>query len=148
VCRRAGQLKSALDSYTRGAKLEQDWQLDDSYNRTNAIILTLLIDPGRLPALVGEIEKTAELIRSQVDRTRRDQWWAWADLGVLNLLVGRQHDALWAYDHFASTGALRGDYESTLTVLRELRASLFQVQPARAAALAGTIEHLEAAREG
>lgn len=73
---------------------------------------------------------------------------AWADLGVLNLLNGRQHDALWTYDHFASAGALRGDYESTLTVLRELRASLSRVQPARAAAFAGAIEHLDAARRG
>ena len=148
VYRRTGQLVSARNSYTRGAKLEREWQLDDSYNRTNAIILTILVDPGRLPALVGEIEKTAELVRSQVDRTRRDQWWAWADLGVLNLLDGRQHDALWAYDHFADTGALHGDYESTLTVLRKLRTSLSRLQPARAAAFAEAIEHLEAARQG
>ena len=148
VYRRAGQLESALDSYIRGTELEQDWQLDDSYNRTNAIILTLLVDPGRMPALIGEIEQAAELVRSQVDRTRRDQWWAWADLGVLSLLDGRQRDALWAYDHFAGTGARRGDYESTLTVLRELRTSLSRVQPERAAEFAGAIEHLEATRGG
>lgn len=148
VYRRAGQLESALDSYIRGTELERDWQLDDSYNRTNKIILTLLIDPGRMPALIGEIEQSAEHVRSQVDGTRRDQWWAWADLGVLSLLDGRQRDALWAYDHFAGSGARRGDYESTLTVLRELQDSLSRVQPERAAAVAGAIEHLEATRGG
>lgn len=148
VYRRAGQLESALDSYTRGTELERDWQLDDSYNRTNKIILALLVDPGQMPALIGEIEQAAELVRSQVDRTRRDQWWAWADLGVLSLLDGRQRDALWAYDHFAGSGARRGDYESTLTVLRELRTRLSRVQPKRAVEFAGAIEYLEATRRG
>jgi tetratricopeptide (TPR) repeat protein len=99
VYRRAGQLGPALDSYTRGTELEIEWQLDDTYNRTNKIILALLLDPGNLSALVAEIEQTADLVRSQVDRTRRDQWWAWADMGLLSLLAGRPRDAMWAYDH-------------------------------------------------
>ncbi|MDQ3274938.1 MAG: hypothetical protein M3Q39_07890 [Actinomycetota bacterium] len=146
IYRRAGQLESALDSYTRGAELERDWLLDDSYNRTNRITLSILVDPGRVPALAGEIAETTELVRSQVDRTRRDQWWAWADLGTLSLLDGRLRDALWAYDHFSGSGARRGDYESTLSVLRELTTAVSGVRPEHAWAFAAAIEHLEAAR--
>jgi tetratricopeptide (TPR) repeat protein len=146
VYRRAGQLRPALDSYTRGAELEIEWQLDDTYNRTNKIILALLLDPENLPALVGEIEQTADLVRSQVDRTRRDQWWAWADMGLLSLLSGRPRDAMWAYDHFADTGARRGDYESTISVLRELKAALSAAAPERSAELAAAIDNLDASR--
>lgn len=144
--RRAGQLDFALDSYAYGAKLERDWHLDDSYNRTNKIVLALLVDPRRLPVLVDEIGQAADLVRSQVDRTRRDQWWAWADLGLLSMLDGRQRDALWAYDHFAEAGARRTDYESTLTVMRELQTHLSGVYPEQAAAFIEAIEHLEATR--
>jgi hypothetical protein len=142
--RRAGQLEPALDSYTHGAEIEREWHLDDSYNRTNKIVLALLVDPGRLPALADEIGQAADLVHSQVERARRDQWWAWADLGLLSLLGGRPHDALWAYDHFAESGARRTDYESTLTVMRELQTRLSGVQPELAAAFTEAIEHLAA----
>jgi tetratricopeptide (TPR) repeat protein len=144
--RRAGQLKPALDSYTRGAELETEWQLDDTYNRTNKIIFALLLDPRSLPALIDEIEKTADLVRSQINRTRRDQWWAWADMGLLSLLAGRPRDARWAYDHFAATGARRGDYDSTMSVLRELEAALSAHAPERSQELAAAIAHLETSR--
>ncbi|MGH3912618.1 MAG: hypothetical protein ACRDTC_04310 [Pseudonocardiaceae bacterium] len=95
---------------------------------------------------MDEIGQAADLIRGQVERTRRDQWWAWADLGLLSMLDGRPCDALWAYDHFAESGARRTDYESTLTVMRELQTHLSGVHPERAAAFTEAIEHLEATR--
>lgn len=140
--RRAEQLEAALDSYTRGSELERDWRLNDSYNRTNKIAIALLIDPAQLPELADEIKQAAQMIRGQVDRTRRDQWWAWADLGLLSLLDGRQRDAQWAYQQFEASGARRGDYEKTLAVLRKLHTSLATVQPALATTIARVIENL------
>jgi TIR domain len=75
---------------------------------------------------------------------RRDQWWAWADYGLVNLLGDRVPEAQRAYDRFQRTGARRVDYESVLGVLRPLRDRLEQSQPFLAAEFTRTIDTLEA----
>lgn len=141
--RRDGQLPEALESYRRGADLEAEWQLDDSYNQTNKILLSLLSRAATLTELGDEISRVAELVRVQVDGTRRDQWWAWADLGLLRLLEGRLADALWAYDHFTEAGARPADYGSTLTVLRQVRAELSPAPPGLLDDVSVAIDRLE-----
>jgi tetratricopeptide (TPR) repeat protein len=143
IYRRAGRVDEAVDTYRKGMELERRYRLDDSYNRTNWIALQVLEDPDQLPALAGHIEDAVSLIGAQVEGPRRDQWWAWADYGLVSLLGNRVPEARRAYDRFRRTGARRVDYESVLGLLRLLRDRLAPSQPALAAEFAQTIASLE-----
>jgi tetratricopeptide (TPR) repeat protein len=144
IYRRAGRVEDAVRAYRQGMELEQRHRLDDSYNRTNWIAVQVLDDPERLPALSADIEAAVSLIAAQVEGPRRDQWWAWADYGLVNLLGDRVPEARRAYDRFQRTGARRVDYESVLGVLRPLRDCLEQSRPFLAAEFTQTIDTLEA----
>jgi tetratricopeptide (TPR) repeat protein len=143
IYRRAGRVDDAVSTYRKGMELERRHRLDDSYNRTNWIALQVLDDPERLPALSDDIEDAVSLIGAQVEGPRRDQWWAWADYGLVSLLGNRVPEARRAYDRFRRTGARRVDYESVLGLLRSLRDRLAPSQPALAAEFAQTITSLE-----
>ncbi len=140
--RRAERIAEALDAYRRGMEIEREYRLDDSYNLTNWIVLQLLDEPALLPALSGDIEDAIALIQVQVEGPRRDQWWAWADLGLVCHLGRRVREARRAYDHFQQAGARRVDYQSVLEVLRSLQRRLEPSEPALAAELAETIKTL------
>jgi len=122
IYRRDGKVPEGIAAYGHGKEIEQRYQLDDSYNRTNWIVLTLLQDPAQLGALDPEINEAIDLIRAQVQGPRRDQWWAWADLGLVCQLGGRVREADEAYAHFRQAGARPADYESVLPVLKQLQA--------------------------
>ena len=146
VYRRAGRLPAALEAYSEGHRIETEWGLDDSYNLTNSITIRVLIDPARLPDLAGEIDQAIELVRRQVETTRRDQWWAWADLGQLFLLRGRVSEAIWAYHQLARTHARPIDYESITAVLRALERSLAASDPDHAALCTQALTWVEKGR--
>jgi hypothetical protein len=101
--------------------------LADIYNRTDVITLEVLRDPGRLPALGVTVQETLAVVQAQTEGQRRTQPWAYADLGLLNLLAGRDHAARTAYLNFVRTGPERPYAESTLDVLRALRAAVATV---------------------
>lgn len=143
IYRRADRIGDAIVAYRKGMELERDYRLDDSYNRTNWIALQVLDNPERLPALSEEIEEALNLIAAQVEGPRRDQWWAWADYGLVSLLGSRIPEARRAYDRFRRTGARRVDYQSVLGVLRPLRDRLASSQPSLAAEFTRTIQTLE-----
>jgi tetratricopeptide (TPR) repeat protein len=117
ILRRAGRLDEALQAYKAGLSFETD----DSYNLTNALTLELVIAPGRLRDLEQRIADARAEVERQVP-LRANQWWAWADLGLLELLSGREDRALAAYSHFAAAGARASDYDSTISVLEQLSA--------------------------
>ena len=83
-----------------------------------------MIDPTNLEEKRPEIQEGIKKIEEQVQGKRRDQWWAWADLGLFNVLMGNDEAAFNAYGHFTELGARAQDYESTLTVLSQLLDSL------------------------
>jgi hypothetical protein len=143
ILRRAGLAQEALNSYVAGCKLEDDWQLDDSYNRTNRIVLSLLVGDQTPTDLRAEVSRVEAIVRKQVDGTRRRQWWAWADLGLLSLVNGDVSGALWAYENFRREGARPSDYRSTLSVLRELHAAIGTSAPALAPGFAAAEAFLE-----
>jgi tetratricopeptide (TPR) repeat protein len=143
IYRRAGRVDDAVRTYGKGMELERRHRLDDSYNRTNWIALQVLKDPDQLPDLAEHIEDAASLIGAQVEGPRRDQWWAWADYGLVSLLGNRVPEARRAYERFRRTGARRVDYESVLGLLRSLRDRLAPSQPALAAEFTQTITSLE-----
>lgn len=119
--RRAGQHDEALEAYRRGAQLETDHRLDDTYNRTNVIMLEVLLHPERLERMTPEIDAVTAIVQHQVEGTRRTQSWAWADLGLLKLLGGHNSAADLAYRNYARTAPKRAYVNSTVTVLRQVR---------------------------
>jgi tetratricopeptide (TPR) repeat protein len=143
IYRRAEMIPGGIDAYHHGMKIEQQYRLDDSYNLTNWIVLQLLDDPARLPALTGEIDDAIGLIQVQVEGPRRDQWWAWADLGLVCHLGRRVREARGAYEHFRQAGARRVDYQSVLVVLSSLEERFSPLEPELAAELNETIQSLE-----
>ena len=122
IFRRAGRLADALAAYKTGLHFESG----NSYNLTNSIVLELLINCSELEELKANIAAARDEVRRQVESYRSSQWWAWADLGLLELLCGREDQALDAYKHFATTGARASDYDSTISVLEELSAKCNQ----------------------
>lgn len=115
-------LERSLEMYEKGMLYETD----DSYNLSNSVVISILIDPINLERELPKIQEGIMKIQDQVRGKRRDQWWAWADLGLLNLLMGNKRVALDAYEHFTQLGARTQDYESTISVLRQLRDVLLQ----------------------
>jgi tetratricopeptide (TPR) repeat protein len=146
IYRRAGQISDGIDAYRHGMEIEREFRIDDSYNLTNWIVLPLLEDPARLAALAGQINDAIAIVQVQVDGPRRDQWWAWADFGLLCLLGRRPQEARTAYDHFRQTGPTRADYGSVLAVLRSLQEQFERPEPELAADLSDAIKYLESAR--
>jgi tetratricopeptide (TPR) repeat protein len=110
-------LAKAEEMYESGAALEQN----DSYNLTNTIVIPLLRNPDRLPELRPKAIAARDEVQRQVDGPRRSQWWAWADLGLLNLLAGESSRALQAYAQFGRVGAQVQDCQSTINVLHDLK---------------------------
>jgi hypothetical protein len=107
--------------------------------------LQLVDDPTRLKALTSEINHAIALIQVQVEGPRRDQWWAWADLGQLCLLGRRPREARDAYERFQQAGPRRVDYQSVLAVLGSLQEQFLASEPDLAADLDDTIKYLESA---
>jgi len=143
--RRADLIPDGIDAYRDGKDIEQKYRLDDSYNLTNWIVLQLVDDPTRLKALTGEINQAIALIQVQVEGPRRDQWWAWADLGQLCLLDRRPREARDAYERFQQAGPRRVDYQSVLAVLDSLQEQFMASEPDLAADLDDTIKYLQSA---
>jgi len=118
IYRRQGKLEEAGNKYRRGLHYEDD----DSYNLSNSVVIPILIDPLRLESQQTKtrIEDGITIVQEQVRGRRKDEWWAWADLGLFNLLQGNKKAALEAYSQFGKVGARPQDYESTILVLNNL----------------------------
>jgi hypothetical protein len=116
ILRRAGRLEEARAAYRQGRELEKD----DTYNRTNSIYLDLLIGPATPRTLEKEIRDARDKVERQIRAQRSRQWWAWADLGLLEMLLGRQQQADEAYRNFEESGARASDYDTVLSVLESL----------------------------
>jgi tetratricopeptide (TPR) repeat protein len=145
IYRRAGQLSDAIDAYRHGMEIEREFRLDDSYNLTNWIVLQLLEDPARLPTLARQIDNACAVVQDQLEGPRRDQWWAWADFGLLCLLGRRPREARAAYEHFQQAGPRRGDYGPVLEVLQSLQEAFKRLEPELAGDLSNAIRYLESA---
>ena len=112
-------LELAEKMYKQGAKLERN----DSYNLTNTIVIPLIRNPERFYELVPKAIEARDVVERQVETIRATQWWAWADLGLLNLLAGEAKRALHAYAQFSRSGAQVKDCQSTINALQDLERS-------------------------
>jgi len=114
-------LRKAAEMYNEGLKYE----INDSYNLFNSIVIQVLLEPMSIDKHYPRINECVVVIQEQVKGSRIDQWWAWADLGLCNLLLGKEDDARLAYERFTRTGSRAQDYDSILSVLKNLE-SAFQ----------------------
>jgi hypothetical protein len=115
----------------------------DSYNLTNWIVLRILSGEVEVAELSGDVANGVRVIEEQVGGTRRDQWWAWADLGLVSLLAGDYDRAQRAYERFRSAGARAQDYHSTLAVLTQLEPIVRKQSVTLANAFAQATAYLE-----
>ncbi len=136
------------ESYEQGRKIEQDprYGIVDSYNLTNALVLAILEDPDSFRAHREAARAAAAVVLEHVRGKRRDQWWAWADLGILSLLIKDLPQAMMAYEQFRSTNARDEDYLSTSKVLRECHDRLTVSEPEVAAGFRDALEYLNRER--
>lgn len=122
----AGGLYRRLEDYENSAKMYRQgrkYEQDDSYNLVNSILIPILQEPEMLKQeeTKKDIYDALKTVEEQVKDKRRNQWWAWADLGLLYLLVNDKSRAIDAYAKFKMTGARADDYMSTEGVLDTLR---------------------------
>ncbi|HEX3555069.1 MAG TPA: hypothetical protein VIA62_17740 [Thermoanaerobaculia bacterium] len=144
VYRRRGDLTRSFAMYKAGRDYEQDpaYGVVDSYNLTNSIVVQILANGSNIFALQQEILEAAETVDKQVEEKRREQWWAWCDVGALALLAGNSERAWEAYRRFKEKGALAKHFDSTIEVLEGLRDALKPVEPSISHSISDAIELL------
>lgn len=126
---RATHLKASILAYDEGHRYESDAQygIVDSYNLVNRLLVRLLLAPEALTTdeavvldaniaalhLVYELEHAAATIRQQLTGARRGNYWALADLALLEVLLGRRSASV-AYADFV--GASPPDFALTSAI--------------------------------
>jgi hypothetical protein len=131
----AEHLKDSIRAYDDGFIFESnpEYGIVDSYNRLNRLLVRLLLrpdvldvddavvlDPGIPPVnLRHEFEQTSSVIRSQIAGPRRSNYWALADLALVEVLLGRRQPAA-AYADFIALSPPDFAYISALAGLRPL----------------------------
>ena len=120
ILRRRSEWESSLTSYTRGAAFEEVFDLPATYNRVNALKLSLIT--GRTVSdLADGLAKVRRILEERLgaDERAADDAWLWADLGDVRLLLGDLEGAITAYRTFISKA--RTDSPGlTLSVLRDV----------------------------
>jgi hypothetical protein len=128
-------LKASIRAYDDGFKFESDPQygIIDSYNRLNRVLVRLLLRPDALAAddaavfdpdippvnLRHELEQTSDVIRRQLAGSRRGNYWALADLALVEVLLDRS-PATVAYADFIALSPPDFAYVSALAGLSPL----------------------------
>jgi tetratricopeptide (TPR) repeat protein len=125
VLRRLGRLLDALESYRRGAEIERRWNLAATYNRGNAVKLSLISGEST----VADAREDLLALRNSIETTLTNDpvaaqdAWMWADLGDTQLLLGDYLAAADAYREFIAKA--RTDSPTTMfSVLYEIAAAL------------------------
>ncbi|MCL4252384.1 MAG: trypsin-like peptidase domain-containing protein [Anaerolineae bacterium] len=139
-----GRMKNpekAREMYKKGLEYEKD----DSYNRVNALVTELMLDPlsYNTPRMRGELVTARDMLINQTKGKRGDQWWAWADMGLLHLLNEDIDNAKEAYSNFRKFGASAQSYDSTIRVLDDLRGALAPHYPYLGENINMIIQYLE-----
>ena len=133
---RLAHLTAAALAYDEGYQYESDprYGIFNSYNMVNRLVVRLLLAPQALDAdaptvlpglpplhLRFEFDRAADAIRQQVAGPRRGDYWAWADLGMIEVLTLRNAPEA-AYAQFLGLGPPDFAYASALATLRPLTA--------------------------
>lgn len=153
IYRRLERLRDALKMYEKGSEYERNFNIQATYNRTNVIVLTLLESPNEYDKLREDLEKTRAILEEQVSLENNNNWWAWADFGLVNLLLVHFQDpdksmyyeekANDAYEQFKANGAGVQHVESTIKVLKELEKKIGEFDERTGALIGKTISALK-----
>ncbi|MEL7476764.1 MAG: hypothetical protein AAGJ55_11130, partial [Cyanobacteria bacterium J06555_12] len=98
-----------------------------TYNLSNVIVHSIIVGQTSLDSKDIQKNLVDTLIpplQEVTKGTRKDDWWAWADLGQFQLLQGAAANALDSYEKGFATGPTVEDLESSLRVIRELKNSV------------------------
>jgi tetratricopeptide (TPR) repeat protein len=142
--RRRDQFKEALAAFTRGQAIEESEKLEvpSSYNLVNAITLPLEFDRETLLQQEAALERAIAAIQRQVKlEERRNDRWAWADLGECQLLLGDLEGAKTSYKRVRELGNA-DTFASVLAILRRLLKAL-EADPKASEALKQGIEWMQ-----
>lgn len=143
---RTGQLAAALQSYSAGARIEQQFKMANTYNRLNELRQTLLLQGDTtLAQWEPRIAALAEKIHADLlaDETLSCKGWAWADLGDCLALLGRSEESADAYSTFVEKAEIKSP-ERTLDVLSQIAAKLQQRNDPGAARVEAAVAALQA----
>jgi hypothetical protein len=94
-----------------------------------------------------------DVVQQQVEGKNKNKWWAWADLGLLNLLSVKLIDAEQqesyrkkahqAYEQFKNNGAGKKNFESTIGVIKQLKQRFAEADEATASLMQNEIDYLK-----
>ena len=132
--RRLNRLDEALASFERGRTFEEADRLDltSSYNLVNAVTLPLEMQARTAAQQHDPLRRAVAAIDRQVRGERRNDRWAWADLGQCQLLIGDLESAAKSYQRVRALGT-EDALESIVAVLRRLAGALEAREPQVAA---------------
>jgi tetratricopeptide (TPR) repeat protein len=122
VFRRAGDLSAALAAYQEGRKVEEIDQ-ESTYNLSNVIGLTVTQkgESPNDPILRKDLARAIEHIEREIAGPRRDEWWAWSDLGQFYLLNNEPDKARSCYsDGRKQAGPTAEEIKRHVAILEEL----------------------------
>jgi hypothetical protein len=111
--------------YEEGRKYE----VDDSYNLSNSVVIPILINPENLERNQADIKVGLVKIEELVRGKKKYDWYAWTDLGLFYLLSNEFSAARAAYEQATQLGAGPPNYKSTLSVLEQLERALNEAKP-------------------
>ncbi len=132
---REAHLRESIRAYDAGYELESNpqYRINNSYNLLNRLLVRLLLRPDLFDATdaidLGEdialihfrtaLQQAADVITEQLAGPRRGDYWALADLALLQLLLGGTDPAV-AYAPFNQLSPPAFAYSSVLAGLRTL----------------------------
>ena len=123
--RRMKSLELALAAFEEGSRWEGDDRLDvqSSYNLVNEIVLPLEMGRSTATEQRNRLRIAVDAIGRQVHGARRNDRWAWADLGQCQLLLDDLPGARTSYARVRSLGDA-DTLRSVLPVLQKLKDAL------------------------
>lgn len=152
IFRRQKLLEDAEKMYKKGCNYEVKYKIPDTYNQINVIVLKLLRNPDEHVKLEPIISNSLKIIEQRVIDKDKNNWWAWADFGLLNLLyanltppncqnfLNKAHEA---YINFKNNGADIEHFESALNVLKQLEKEFESVGNTTYLLMQKEVEYLE-----
>jgi hypothetical protein len=142
--KRIEQLKASIRAYDKGHRYESpEYGIVDSYNLVNRLLVRVLVAPEALTMdadlvldpdidpvnLPRDIERAAATVREQLTGPRRGNYWAMADLALLEVLLGRR-TASAAYTDFLGASPPDFALTSAIAALKPLAERKIAVAPA------------------
>jgi hypothetical protein len=142
--KRIEQLKASIRAYDKGHRYESpEYGIVDSYNLVNRLLVRVLVAPEALTMdadlvldpdidpvnLPREIERAAATVREQLTGPRRGNYWAMADLALLEVLLGRRAASA-AYADFLGASPPDFALTSAIAALKPLAELTIAVAPA------------------